>query len=319
MLKKIISLVICAASVLCIAACDNVELTRGNVEFPEVIGPAGNNKFPGLSSSSHGDVFYRSFEAACPEFTNVVIATSTGMDSDSYWTFDVQESIFGETEDKICMSMGSSLKLVTSLGGGYGITYYENDKFFETGETYLLMLKKDSSVYYSKKQTFYYTAYATQISLDNISESRMYGESAKRHITGIDIDTCTKEELIEYVKELVKNNKTAKKSISSAETLEEIVRDSTDVVQIKICNPIRQVKNSTKKTEVWECKVTDSLKGDLEKGEMIEIEFFADIVIPNKEYIVALDDDFEIISKSLTTKDSLRPVSEKAEIKGYIN
>ena len=52
---------------------------------------------------------------------------------------------------------------------------------------------------------------------------------------------------------------------------------------------------------------------------MIEIEFFADIVIPNKEYIVALDDDFEIISKSLTTKDSLRPVSEKAEIKGYIN
>jgi hypothetical protein len=215
--------------------------------------------------------------------------------------------------------MGGSLKLVTSLGGGYGITYYENDKFFETGETYLLMLKKDSSVYYSKKQTFYYTAYATQISLDNISESRMYGESAKRHITGIDIDTCTKEELIEYVRELVKNNKTAKKSISSAETLEEIVRDSTDVVQIKICNPIRQVKNSTKKTEVWECKVTDSLKGDLEKGEMIEIEFFADIVIPNKEYIVALDDDFEIISKSLTTKDSLRPVSEKAEIKGYIN
>ena len=319
MLKKIISLLICAASVLCISACDNVELTRGNVEFPEVIGPAGNNKFPGMSSSSHGDVIYRSFETACQEFTNVIIATSTGMDLDGYWTFDVQESIFGETEDKICMSRGNSLKLVTSLGVGYSITYYENDKFFETGETYLLMLNKDSSVYYSKKQTFYYTACAIQISLDNISESRMYGESAKRHITGVDIDTCTREELIEYVRELVKNNEPGKKSISSAETLEEIVRDSTDVVQIKICNPIKQVKNSTKEIEVWECKVTDSLKGDLKKGEMIEIEFFADIVIPNKEYIVGLDDNFEISVKALTTKDSLRPVSEKAEIKSYID
>lgn len=61
------------------------------------------------------------------------------------------------------------------------------------------------------------------------------------------------------------------------------------------------------------------MKGDIQKGKFIYITFFADVVIPGKEYIVALDDAAELEFKKFITKDSLRPVSEKSEIKSYID
>jgi hypothetical protein len=146
----------------------------------------------------------------------------------------------------------------------------------------------------------------------------MYNESIIPHIRGIDITTCTKEEMVEYVRGLVKDNKT-KESVSNAETLEEIIHDSTDVVEIKIKNPVRKTDTYYEKSEVWECQVIETLKGDFEEGRMVEIKFFADEVIPNKKYIVALDSKFKVIWESLTTKDSLRPVSEKSQIKSYID
>ena len=82
---------------------------------------------------------------------------------------------------------------------------------------------------------------------------------------------------------------------------------------------MRKTDTYYEKSEVWECQVIETLKGDFEEGRMVEIKFFAGEVIPNKKYIVALDSKFKVIWESLTTKDSLRPVSEKSQIKSYID
>ena len=311
-MKKIISILLIILTVLSVASCES---ERGSIEFPEVFTGSGN-----LSSGGHGDAYYRSFEDVCAKATDVVVAKCTGYNGER-WEFDVQERILGDAEDKIIMSGGGNTTIYTTLGGNDGypvIEYRENQIYFDEGETYLLILEKFSSVYYLKGNVYYGTSCATTIWLDNLKESRMYGESAKRHVKGIDIETCTKEEMVEYVRGLVEDNKT-KESVSNAETLEEIIRDSTDVIEIKIKNPVRKTDTSSKKTEVWECEVITTLKGDFDKGSIVKIEFFADEVIPNKKYIVALDSKFRVNWESLTTKDSLRPISEKNEIKGYID
>ena len=82
---------------------------------------------------------------------------------------------------------------------------------------------------------------------------------------------------------------------------------------------MKKIKTSYCKSVIWECKIIETLKGDLEKGSVVKIEFLPDVVIPGKEYVVALDDYFKVSEEALTTKDSLRPLSEKEEIKGYID
>ncbi|MBQ8404181.1 MAG: hypothetical protein IJX55_07140, partial [Clostridia bacterium] len=107
----------------------------------------------------------------------------------------------------------------------------------------------------------------------------------------------------------------------------EAVEDSTDIIQVKIKYPTIKLDSKYKDTEIWECEITDILKehpdiggrGKAEIGKMVDVKFFADIVIPEKEYIVLCDRSGGAYMYTFTTKDSLRPVSEKAEIKSYID
>ena len=311
-MKKILAILLIISTVLSFASCGN---ERGYIEFPEVVTEGGNT-----SSGWHGDAPYRTLEDVCAVSTDVVVATCTGS-RNGLFTFDVQEVLLGDAKDKISMHPGSATQIYTAFSSNTGeyrsIYYYANQIYFYEGTTYLLILQKSTSVYSLYGSVYYSTMCATTIDLDNLAASKMYNESIIPHIRGIDITACTKEEMVEYVCGLVKDNRT-KESVSDAETLEEIIRDSTDVIEIKIKNPVRKTDTSYKKSEVWECQIIETLKGDFEEGSMVKIEFFADEVIPNKKYIVALDSKFKILWESLTTKDSLRPVSEKETIKSYI-
>ena len=62
------------------------------------------------------------------------------------------------------------------------------------------------------------------------------------------------------------------------------------------------------------------LKGKTEEYDKeMEIIFFDGTVKPGDEYIVAIDVFKKEDYIRFLTPDSLRPVSEKAEIKGYVN
>jgi hypothetical protein len=236
MLKKIIALTACVTLACSVAACGSIEAQMTTVQTGTTATTEASTNtmsttaisataasattaertavIPGTTtgftttsqgSSFHGDVYYYSFEEMCPKFSDVVIATCESH-SDSNWRFEVKEVILGDTENEIFVRKGGTTLLVTSLGGNNGkapIYYRESDAVFYEKETYLLMLKASSDPYNSA----YYTSGAIVIPIDCISQSEMYGESAKHHITGINIDTCTKEDFIEYVRNLVNNTK----------------------------------------------------------------------------------------------------------------
>ena len=162
------------------------------------------------------------------------------------------------------------------------------------------------------------------INLDDIPKSEMYNEPLALHAKGIDVNTCTKEEIIDYVLELVGDNKPT--LLSDAETLEEITKEAYDLVHIKVKSlsgdgnsPLSD--DAIMATDIMYCEVIESLKGKgSEYEKVVEIVFFDDTVKPGEEYIVALD-AFEKGTAYLCflTPDSLRPISEKAEIKSYID
>jgi hypothetical protein len=127
---------------------------------------------------------------------------------------------------------------------------------------------------------------------------------------------CTKDDLIAYVRELVKDNKPAEETLKS-DNLEEIVRDAKQVVHIKIEDPLIKIQTTLKNSETWSCKVIDTLKGDIKEGSTIKIMFIGDVVVPGKEYIVTLETTKS--THMFNSTNSLRPVSEKREIKKYID
>jgi N-acetylmuramoyl-L-alanine amidase len=142
--------------------------------------------------------------------------------------------------------------------------------------------------------------YATTIDLDDISNSTMYSQPIHKHTENIDMKRCTKDDLIAYVRELVKDNKPAEETLKS-DNLEEIVRDAKQVVHIKIEDPLIKIQTTLKNSETWSCKVIDTLKGDIKEGSTIKIMFIGDVVVPGKEYIVTL----EISLKMKTSLEAL--------------
>lgn len=107
------------------------------------------------------------------------------------------------------------------------------------------------------------------------------------------------------------------KTLSDAETLEEIVADAPAIFQVKPIELLTEVKGDLKHTEIWHCEIIETLKGSV-MGE-IQVIFFADTVEVGEEYIVAVEGIDSDVFYGFITKDSLRPVSEKAEIKSYIS
>ena len=318
-MKKILAILLIISTVLSFASCGN---ERGDIEFPQVIEDSGN-------SDENSSYSYWTFESLC-EYTvnNIVVATFNGtgyLCGRKRYDFSVEENVFGETPDEIKVCISNDI--ITFEHDDRTISDNSSELIFEEGKRYLLVLSNFTDVY-SDLGNYYIWRCGLQIDIDNLKDSKMYNESLALHMTGdIDINSCTKEEFIEYICDIVEENKSSHRRLSDAETLKEAVEDSTDIIQVKIKYPTIKLDSKYKDTEIWECEITDILKehpdiggrGKAEIGKMVDVKFFADIVIPEKEYIVLCDRSGGAYMYTFTTKDSLRPVSEKAEIKSYID
>jgi hypothetical protein len=158
-MKKIIAVLMVFMTLLCSASCGNADdnATRGYVSFP--------NSQIGDKNTSGGEAAlykYHTFEMMCKKATNVVIATYNmypeinanqsivgGKSIYKRWNFDVQENIFGETEENINVYM-PSLRGYTGTTETGAIYFDESNVHMYHGHTYLLFLTKFSSPYYSK-------------------------------------------------------------------------------------------------------------------------------------------------------------------------
>lgn len=314
-MKKIIAILLCIASVFCIAACGSEQTTSSNNKTLQT----------GTSGGASAMYPYRTFEEAF-EFVDTVVKAKI---KESYkfskrydkFVFEVTEVVSGVAGDTIEV-FASDMK-GNFFANGHSVNFYENGVIFNEGEEYLLLLGMNYDVY-CKINPMYFLRFATAINLDNLPESKMYSEPLALHAKGIDVNTCTKEEMVDYVIKLVGDNKP--KLIPSAETVEEITKEAYDLVHIKV-KSLSSDGNSVlsdeaiKDTVIMYCEVIESLKGKEEEYEkVVEIVFFDDTVKSGEEYIVALA-AFEKGTAYLTflNANSLRPVSEKAEIKSYID
>ncbi|MBQ7290838.1 MAG: hypothetical protein IJW76_03820 [Clostridia bacterium] len=323
MLKKIISLMTFLALLVSTVSCGYV----GKEDLTTGWSHPNNPSQEGYSAT----YAYQTFEEYCTSnfVTDVIIGTLVnfgefGNDHVRY-TFQVNEAILGNANGMIDV-------IVPKLQGNVPEYTKEKLRFDESyipagiGIEYLLPLRKTVDLY-STPNIYYTWSYATAIILDDVPSSEMYNDLLYSHATGIDIKTCTREEIIEYVRELTKNNQTSEEELSTAQSLKEIVKDASAVYHIKTWYLAKEVEGDLKHTEIWDCEILEALKGELppepedpEDPGLVWIIFFPDTVEEGKEYIVAVDGiDGSQTFFELVTKDGLRPVSEKSQIKSYID
>lgn len=274
---------------------------------------------------------YQTFEEYCTSnfVTDVVVATLISRDTfgkdHMKYTFEVKEAILGKASGQIEVIVPFLEGQVPFDRTGY-LKFNEAYIPVVVGADYLLPLRRSVDLY-STPNEYYTWSYSIAIFLDNMPNSEMYNSPLALHVTGIDIGACTREEFIEYVRELTKNNKTNEEELSTAKSLKEIVNDASAVYHIKTWELAKEVEGDLKHTEIWDCEILEALKGELppnpedpEDPGLVWIIFFPDTVEEGKEYIVAVDGiDGSQTFFELVTKDSLRPVSEKSQIKSYID
>jgi hypothetical protein len=325
LMNKIIALVLVIFSALLCVSCNNTSHTESTVTT-DVISPGSEIDYPATTAPTVIATPYLTFEEMCENATDVVVARIIEPPeeySDDYYkyTIEISETVVGDASGVLELYI-TSLKYEVYFPD-IGKTHYFTELDPETysgplGEAeYLFILTKSEDVYRTPQINYTWSC-ATVIPLDLLRFSDMYHSQNNliylNHFTGIDPTSCTRNEMIEYVCSLTEDNPPGR-TLSDAVTLKEIVADAPAVLQVKPTEMLTEVENGLKHTEIWHCEIVETLKGDI-TGE-IQVMFFADIVEAGEEYIVAaemLDGD---VFYSFITKDSLRPVSEKEEIKAY--
>ena len=318
-LKKASCFIIAVISVFCITACDS----GGSVSTTK-------NPFGGMQSS-HGDgngkgnydtiYEYMSFEETLEEVNTIVKAKLLAIEpfgaKYTKFVFNVNEVLLGDAEETLEAVISETLGHMDTPDGRS--IYFSGDNVVLNGDDEYLLLLSMSEDVYSKVCPLYLWKRGMMVNLDDLSKSEMYNESLALHATGIDVNNCTKEEMIDYVCRLTEGN-VPKNIISKAETLEEIVEEAYDVIRVRVKSLSSKAETDMKDTEIWYCSVREAYKGKKsDYASEIEMVFFDDTVEMGKEYIVAIQNPGTSSYIRLLTKDSLRPLSEKAEIKGYID
>ncbi len=325
-MKKIIAFVLVILSVLLCASCDNTAHTE-QMATTDIIAPGSAVDYPATTPPVVLIYPYRTFEEMCELATDVVVARIIEPPKEygeNYWkyTIEIRETVVGEASGILELYITSLKCQVLFPNGG------RNHNFSELGfesfygplgqNDYLLVLTKSEDVYRTPQVNYTWSC-AALIPLDDLKHSDMYysgyRELSADHFTGIDTQTCTREEMIEYVRSLTADNPPGR-TLSDAVTLEEMVADAPAIFKVKPTEMLTEVKDDLKHTEIWQCEITETLKGDA-AGE-IQVMFFANTVEAGEEYIVAAEMIDGDAFYSFITKDSLRPVSEKEQIKAYI-
>ena len=313
--KNITCIMIAVMVVLSVVSCAGVssqstsQSTLKSTTRPRIpAGPSWDTEVP-----------YVSFEEYCGRVTTVVKAKIVEIadyrENSVKFTFKVTEKLYGTVEDTIYVVHFKD-KYSLSDGKGRNITYSEIDVTLNQNDEYLLALIRSDNVY-NYISPKYGWMYGALINLDNLSESEMYNESLSYHISGIDINACTAEEITNYVCDMAKNNGAKEDVASKAETLEEIVNDAPYILQVKLNYIESEANTDIRHTEIWSCTVVDVLKGDVKGATEIEMLFFGDTVEAGQEYIVSAEKVGSFYD--FITPNSMRPLSEKEQIKGYIN
>jgi len=236
--------------------------------------------------------------------------------------FRVVDRIFGNAADKIFVYAERSY---ASMMGSEELTIYnESDIKFNTKTTYLLPITRINSGALGKThEDGYLFIRNLVIDLDNPTLSTMYNESLSMHSSELDFNSSDLKanQIVTFITERTKNNALAREHIRS-DKLKDIINGSPYVWIVEINDPIRLSGKDSDwaETDVYNCTVIYTLKGDVEEKLDYWITFLADTVTTGEQHIVAVErvetgsNMFRITSKnSLFRMDQLDEIMKIIE------
>ncbi len=195
---------------------------------------------------------------------------------------------------------------------------------YQTGSEYYLLLSRYVSVYYDHDRYMVFNS-TPFIPADDISQSKMYGESILEHSN---MKTLTTEkEFLRYISSCIENiDKTDRpyyfgKPYTTETDLSAIINEADHVVKVKIQEQAYD-GYTVKNKNIYRCTVTDSLKGEIQKDAVIQVTFFPDTVSVGDECILALDDSITNITPkhyNFSSKNSFFSLSDYDSIMEILN
>jgi len=279
-----------------------------------------------MTSSGAGAIgltmMYLTFEDAAHSATDIVIAEFVTQrpfgQTATEFEFIVHERISGDAAEIIFVYAFNDADFSVA---GIGHSFADGERRFKEGESYLLLLEKIGDVYASFHHNGFFFITDLILDLSNPSKSTMYGEPLTAHSSGINfnIRNLTREDIISYVGGLAQNNIPIRSFIAS-ENLEDIIEGSPYVLVVEITEPRRMASqgfgSDLRSTDIYYVTVVESLKGDIQIGDVIRVIFFADTVFLGEKHIVSIVPrvQHDPYFHGFTSRNSLHSIDQLDEI-----
>ena len=270
-----------------------------------------------VSIVSYADGKYLTFEEAVTQYaTDFVKAKCIGVkdnDVDVEYKFEVLARYLGEEVGDFIHVYTRKNYCHTAAGENIGISYYEDDISYITGEEYYLVIERFVGVYYDRDR--YYTICNIYFPVSDLTKSTMYGELVTNH-SGIS-DISGEQALVDYIVKMLENNPDRELYYGTkpidARDMETVIKQSDFVFKVSVG---KDCGYGLKDRTTHECTVIESLKGDITTSD-ITILFLKGDVSEGKEYIVALHQS-DTSSFIVSSKNSVFKISKKDRIMKYI-
>ncbi len=211
--KKASCLIIAAMSAFCMVSCaDTQETTTYNtfVFFEPgwsscVLYPPGYN-----NGIKYEEVEYLTFEEMCAKVDCIVVVNYVDYtEYDDYYrkhTFYVKESILGDLsgEIEVYVKCEKNKNYRVMVNGKEHYFYEDSFGVNEITDDVMLFLALEENLPgFSSPQYIWHGA--PFIDLTYLDYSSMYNDSISKHMTGLDFNNATREEVLAYIKSLVAN------------------------------------------------------------------------------------------------------------------
>lgn len=262
---------------------------------------------PKIEYHSSASYTIYTFEEICDFATDVVIATFEGhrpYSVDDYsvteYTFNVKDRILGNSADVIKVYTQSSSDDMD--GFLYPISIYPKYE-------YILILENETTVY--DNTVIYSFILNTAINLTDPNDSMAYGQCINKFST-FDFVNSTREDTIDYISELVKDN-TPSIPLEESPTLDTVINNSENIVSVKVNKCDLTSTDVFHDIGYYYCTVTEVFKGDLIVGREIRIILDNKDLKDTDEIIVAFNKGSNTFY-SLSTKNSAFPITHRSVI-----
>lgn len=233
---------------------------------------------------------YITFEEALLRSTDIVVAQYVGRrnfgENSIELEFVVMERVIGNSADSIFVYATNTNS--STIGNNTSISYNNLDLPFNVGGQYLLALKRAWFPHSKIHEDGYILVRNLIVDLENPQNSMMYTEALYLHFE-LDFNRghLSGDQIIEYARELARNNLPAIEYIMSSDVAE-VAGKSEYILLVEVDELRSMALTDFQHTDIFYCTVVQVIKGNIEPGFELAMVFLADTVRPGEQHIIAV-------------------------------